>query len=153
MYCRHLSSVAALLMAVVIAGCSSGDPKLVPVTGKVTYKGEPVEGASVTFVHADGRTSPVGVTDAAGVFTLGSVTGQGAAVGDYQVAISKKAAREGAPANPKPEDMIKMLKGGKTLPEPKDVIPVKYADAKKSGLKATVTGDKAKDNFTFDLTD
>ncbi len=150
---RHCGVAVVLLMVMAVAGCSSGDAKLVPVTGKVTYKGQPVAGAGVTFVHADGKSSPVGVTDAGGVFTLGSSTGQGAVVGDYQVAIVKKATREGAPANPKPEDMIKMMKGGKTLAEPKDEIPVKYADAKKSGLTATVTGDKAKDNFTFDLAD
>jgi hypothetical protein len=152
-YRRQFGIAVALLVVVAVAGCMSGDAKLVPVTGKVTYKGQPVANANVTFVHAGGKTSPVGVTDASGVFTLGSPTGQGAIVGDYKVGIVKKAAREGAPANPKPEDMIKMMQGGKSVPEPKDEIPVKYADATTSGLTAKVTGDKEKDNFTFELTD
>lgn len=149
---RHWVVVVAVLVAAGVSGCLSGEAKLYPVTGKVTYKGAAVADAAVTFVHTGGLSSPVGVTDANGVFTLASPTGPGAILGEYKVSIVKKSAREGASANPTPEDMIKMMKG-KSIPEPADLLPVKYADATKSGLTATVTGDKAKDNFTFDLTD
>ncbi len=154
MYRRQFSVAVGLLVAFAVAGCGSGDAKLVPVTGKVTYKGQPVAKAGVTFVHSDGKMSPVGVTDENGVFTLGSPVGQGAMVGEYKVGIVKKAAREGMPADPKPEDMIKMMgAGGKRVAEPKDEIPAKYADTKTSGLTAKVTSDKKQNDFTFDLTD
>ena len=36
-------------MVMVVAGCGQGLPATVAVTGEVTYKGAPVEGANVVF--------------------------------------------------------------------------------------------------------
>src|SRR5205085_2151070 len=47
------SGAAALALAVAAAvGCGGDKPKLVPVTGKVTYKNEPVTAGTITF-HPD----------------------------------------------------------------------------------------------------
>ncbi len=82
------------------AGCGqkSSGPKTYPVTGTVTLRGQPVEGAMVTFRAAGGQ-SAVGTTDAAGRYLLtAGAAGRGAVAGQYQVAIVKFKAAEAAPA-------------------------------------------------------
>lgn len=149
---RQLGSAVAILVLVGVVGCNSGDASLFPAKGKITYKGQPVADASVTFTHSAGHMS-VGKSDANGEFTLMTFGKPGAPVGQYKVGIRKQAQRAGAPADPKPEDMIKMMQGQKGIPEPESLLPDKFGDPNSSNLTATVTEDKAKNDFTFDLTD
>ena len=156
MFCR-LAGMAALCVAVLgIAGCgegAGGGPKLHPVKGTVKYKGAPLANATVSFISDSGHVS-TGVTDAQGQYSLMSGGRTGAAAGSYKVTITKLAQREGAVANPKPEDMAKMMSmKTKTIEQPKSEIPEKYADPVKSGLTATVTTDTAKNVFDFELSD
>ncbi len=128
-------------------------PDTSPATGVVTYKGQPVEGATVTFVATAGGKGAMGTTDASGKFNLLTFPGpvNGAVHGSYAVKISKTTG--GAVAMTDAEAM-EMMSSGKRPPKPapeKDHLPTKYKDAKTSGLKAEV---KEGDNeFTFDLTD
>jgi hypothetical protein len=81
--------LAALLPALCCLSCSAG-ASLHPVRGKVLLKGEPVEGAVVTFhpKGADLRTVlPVGQTDAEGTFTLSTGQSPGAPAGEYVVTL------------------------------------------------------------------
>ena len=74
--------------------------------------------------------------------------------GDYKVGVCKVAGMKGAPARPKPEDMIKMMQmQGKERPKPKNELPGKYQSPETSGLNATVTTDATKNVFPFDLKD
>src|SRR5688572_7087832 len=78
--------------AVSIAGCSSGPdrPETFSVTGKVTYNDKPVDGATVTFVSDNSPHAAVGITDAAGQYTLMTfVKDDGAVPGNYRVKIVK----------------------------------------------------------------
>jgi hypothetical protein len=61
------ASALTLLACVLLAGCSGSN--VVPVSGTVTYKGQPVPNAYVHFVPENGRPS-MGETDANGKFTL-----------------------------------------------------------------------------------
>jgi hypothetical protein len=61
---KSLCLVTALLLA---AGC---DSRLVKVTGKLTYRGQPVPSTLVVFKPEDGGRSSKGVTNADGEFTL-----------------------------------------------------------------------------------
>lgn len=151
---QRIGTALALLALVGLAGCTGGgggSAKLVPVKGKVTYKGSPVAGATVTFIPSGTGQPATGQTDASGNYTLTSGTQPGAAAGQYKVTVTKYAAPTGA-AKLTPEDMAKMQKEGKA-PEAKSEIPGKYAAPPTSGLQATVTQDPAKNVFDFDLTD
>ena len=73
-----------------LVGCNSGSVSgTVPASGKVTYKGAPVEGAIVTFVpQGNGRTATA-TTRAGGVFSLTTVDSSGALPGKYRVTVDK----------------------------------------------------------------
>jgi hypothetical protein len=128
--------LASLLLA---AGCGSGRPKCIAVSGIVTYRGKPVETAIVTFFPKNTRPA-TGWTDAQGRFTLRTFsTGDGVVLGDHIVCVTKK---------------IVDAKTKKNDPYPKatSVLPDRYGTPVTSPLKATVTADGPND-FRFDLTD
>ncbi|MBA63776.1 MAG: hypothetical protein CMJ76_15585 [Planctomycetaceae bacterium] len=95
----HKKLVALLCVGVMItiAGCGASNPLTTPITGTVTYDGEPLEGATVTLTPeagSSGSRSASGTTDASGNFTLTTVftDGQnspGAVGGSYTVRVSK----------------------------------------------------------------
>ena len=97
-----LSAVLALL-TLCPAGCAKPPPRLVPVSGKVMYRGEPVRGMKVTFVPdlakgnrqgQDGR----GTTGDDGSFTLHTYPdGAGAMPGHYKVTVLYYTRSEGVP--------------------------------------------------------
>src|SRR5262245_26780612 len=86
----HWSLVSLLMGLTLLVGCNSGSVSgIVPVSGKVTYKGAPVEGAIVTFVpEGSGRTATA-TTRASGVFSLTTVDSPGAMPGKYKVTVDK----------------------------------------------------------------
>ena len=147
-------SACALLA---ILGCGDdGLGKRYPVSGTVTYKGQPVENGSISF-YASGAGSET--RGAAGVITGGKYTlstqseNDGAFPGDYLVAITARdadmseaqanAAKHGGSA--RQDDVAKAYATAKSL------IPKKYEVPEQSGLKAKV---EAKSNtIPFDLTD
>ena len=138
-------------------GCSGGkkgDPNGRVVTGKVTYRGNPVEGASVTFMST--MKSAFARTDAEGKFKLSSADGEKVAIGEYRVAIFKKetppVAETSSDPDVIPDDYVSPDPNAPPPPDPKDLLPVRYADAAKSGLTASVTAD-GKNDFEFPLTD
>jgi hypothetical protein len=91
----HIRKVVVLgVLFGFVAGCgdSSG---LYPVSGKVTYQGEPAVGATVTFVRngaADPlkEAAPQGLVGEDGTFTLAGPRGNGAVPGEYVVLVEWK---------------------------------------------------------------
>jgi hypothetical protein len=116
---------ALLLLCLLAAGCNRSSIKLYPVKGKVTYKDQPTEGASIVFQPVDGVTPerPIAYGDvkADGTFQLRTEPhGEGAAAGDYKVLI-----------------MWYGSASGEVL-DAKSKLPAKYADPENPLLKATV---------------
>lgn len=138
---RWTTALGWLVMALLIpvAGCSgSSRPDTAPVTGLVTYKGEPVAEAQVSFIPAQGRPAS-GATGADGRFELSTFeAGDGALLGDHTVTVMKM-----APAPGEEDDMYA---------EQLSLIPEKYANLQTSPLKATVTA-TGPNEFEFDLTE
>ena len=124
------------LASVLLAGCGGAakdKPKCAAVSGTVTYKGQPVEGATVSFWTDKAPRAATGQTDAKGIFKLTTFDpNDGAIVGSHTVTVTKAAA--GAPVNA--ADMAT----GKPAAEVKDALPAKYADAKTTPLKFEVKG-------------
>jgi hypothetical protein len=147
-------AVVVAVGAVGLAGCGGSTmPKIYPATGTVTWKGEPLADATVSFVPSVGAPSD-GRTDAQGKFTIMTNGMPGARAGACKVTVSKFAgAGASMPAASKPEDMIKMYENKKKGEVEKGAIPAKYGRPDTSGLAAEVTADGAKNVFTFDLKD
>jgi hypothetical protein len=119
--------------AAVVLGCDSGVQRVAPVSGTVTYNGQPVPGAHVSFVPGDGSSrAAAGLTDANGKFTLGTFsTSDGAIVGQHKVGVIAN-----GPSRPaRPGEGSGMP--GETVPGP-PLIPAKYFSPETSGLTQEV---------------
>jgi len=165
------TSLAVLALGCFVLGCGSG-PRVYKAGGTVTYKGQPVEGAQVTFAYDNGNFAN-GTTDAAGKFSLTYMGTPGGAVpGKCKVGVVKQ--KTVAPmvmtaptGPPKSEADFKAqqeqkVKGMRDMAEKQrelatsgtaDLLPKKYADGNTSGLAFEVTTDESKNNFTIDLKD
>ena len=143
-----------------IAGCGGGDagPKVVPVTGKVLYKGLPLTEAQVAFL-GDGKSRPaVAITDTQGRFVLTtSLTGDGAVPGNHTVTVSKTVDNPSAKkvtGKISMDDAAKLSAdyGKADQPATLSLIPERYSLASQSGLSFQVKEGQAND-FTIDLKD
>ncbi len=143
----------SLLSLTFFVGCGGGGgedqwtkdrPKVVPVSGTVTYKGEVVEGADVVFRSAGQKNPAYALTDAEGRFELTTFDqGDGAVPGSHQVRISKIVVEQ--PEIKDPEGIIPPTKE-------ENHLPAKYNDFEKSKLTATVQ-EEGENDFKFELTD
>ena len=103
------------------------NPATYKVRGTVTYQNKPVAGASVLFNKLDKSRGAVGKTDDQGIYQLTTYAlNDGALPGEYRVQIMKY---EELPMNATEAQMYNL----------KNQLPVKYSDAKKSGLSANVS--------------
>ncbi len=144
-----LQALLAISFAAFLIGCGPGNPPTATVTGKVTYKGEPVEGARITFAPDAAEASPAnGKTEADGSFSLSTFApGDGAMTGTYKVAIKKEQMDEsGAGAHSESGEVPQ------ASDEVKHLLPKKYSRIETTDLTAEVkdTGDN---NFVFELKD
>lgn len=144
---RSLQVVASLLVAASLIGCGDQDdgrPARVDATATIRYQGQPVEGATVTFVpEQEGGKAAFGTTDASGTATLGTFrAADGAMPGSYVVTVSKIEI----------EELSTKDRHGMLEVRDKHLVPEKYGDAETSGLTVTVS-ESGMNEFTFDLTD
>jgi hypothetical protein len=126
----HSSALAAILVGC-CWGCGSGSvvpPSLIPVKGKVTYKGQTVTKGIVRFEPDGGfGRMATGQLQSDGTFELTTLKpGDGVVAGEHRVTVS---------------EFDKSLA--------KDRALKKYGSASISGLKAEVSPEK--NEFTFDL--
>jgi hypothetical protein len=123
------------LLAACVLGCTQSDT--VPVTGVVTFNGQPADQAEVMFNPKTGRIA-TGVTDGNGRFTLSTAKpNDGALPGEYIVTLGEYYPADKPPKMPPP---------GQPLPSR---FPAKYGDPATSPLTATVERGK-KNDFQFD---
>lgn len=155
------AGLAALTAAAI--GCQSGtaeNPRTYPTTGTVTLNGEPVEGATVSYVpQGEGQTA-VGVTNAAGKYELTTFAkGDGALPGSYQVKVVKFEGAESEPVTGEAapgaiegdESYVPPDDGAAPAPVSTNQLPEKYADPVQSGLTATISeGENAPQDFSLE---
>jgi hypothetical protein len=126
------------LVAVLLClGCGQSNPLgTVPVGGKVTYNGQAVDAATVSFIpDGDGRPATA-KTGSDGTYNLNTLDWPGAVPGPYTVVVRKS---DVALASTQPVTMEEALKlNNRPPPPPKELLPAKYSDATKSPLKVEV---------------
>ena len=121
--------MTVFLAMVSLSGCgetsSTYTGALIPVKGKVTFKGQPLINGTVSFEPEDAGRETQGDIKPDGTYEMSTYkAGDGIVPGLYRVGISGKP------------------KGGKA-------IPAKYRSASSSKLEADVSSDK--NEFNFDL--
>jgi hypothetical protein len=153
--------LALAAVGAAVEGCAGPANKLgtVAAGGVVTYRGEPLGGATVTLAPQQGQRPAVGLSDATGRFQLTTLaTGDGAMPGGYKVTVTKTDEAE-VPKNVAEmsvEEMrayeALMMKGPMKLKEPEELLPAQYRDQETTPLSCEVkaTGDN---EFVFELTD
>lgn len=141
--------VLTLAMAVGNLGCGGGEPGVLPVSGRITYKGQSVVSGDVYFSpEGSSARGAQGKLDSSGNYVLGTFDARdGAYAGSYKVSIVARG----------PDKPIPARKAGKMMEEDMQgtgdpLIPKKYFNAETSGLKADVAAGKS-NKFHFDLTD
>jgi hypothetical protein len=132
-----------------------------PVSGVVTYKGKPLEGATVTFIPSTNPVPAYGLTDAEGKFQLTTYEqDDGAIIGEHFVTIDKTTgstppATPPSTGNNDPEDFDNYVPPSLGVTPPPVVtylVPERYSRPEASGLTAKVAAE-GPNSFTFNLTD
>lgn len=129
---RYRAASKLAILALVIAACSNQRPDVVPVSGVVLRKGQPVPRIVVSFFPEKGRTS-WGETDAAGKFVLHYTKDQdGARLGKHRVMVS--------PLDGGPQFELARAQGKAWQGHPElQAILEKYGDPKKTPLEVEIT--------------
>jgi hypothetical protein len=144
----RLPSVICCLL--LISGCSTEPerPATYVVTGQVTYKGRPLEGARVIFVSSSPGGMPAsGLTDSEGFYELTTFeSGDGALPGTYGVKVARYDNWDPeTPLDPaeeipyEQEQFLVFAEDEKPHPVAKNTLPKKYDSEATSGLAHTVT--------------
>ena len=157
---KFTSLVFAIAVAFCVAGCGSKNnppflKDLVPATGRVTLKGQPLPGATVMFIPAASAAAgrdAMGITDASGAYVLSTLVpgvrpdkSRGALPGDYTVVISRIAMPDGGRM---PEGITE--EGEALAKGAKQFVPAPYTNPATSTLKAKAAGPKAENNFELE---
>lgn len=142
------SVLTSLLLTAVICGCGRtlAPPEPVyPVTGVVTYKGQPVVGADLTFFNAEKKRSAFGRTNDKGEYKLTTFSANDGAVEGRSIMVVTKYVPPQVTA-PEPDIESEAYQppgyGVQTpvkSPALKSEVPARYADQATSGLIAVVT--------------
>lgn len=144
MYRMLLISLSMLLVA---TGCSDGGPPVAPVSGVVTYEGDPVPHAKVMFFPQNVPGGNIGFarTDEDGKFSevLTGGTRKGAVVGTHFVTVN-----QGWP----PDEEIPMDAMGMEKEPPRGPWAQKYRDSTDPALKVEVM-EGTENHFEFELSE
>jgi hypothetical protein len=142
-------SVLAAIMLFVACG-PSADIKTVPATGMVTYKGKPVEGATISFIPDGPQRAATAISGPNGKYELTTLDQTGAMPGNYTVLVRKLDIPAASTAPVSMEEALKL--NTRPPPAPKDLVPSKYSDPARTPLRFEVKAREA-NVFNIELTD
>lgn len=125
------------LMLAFLSGCGPSGPTVYEVSGKVTYQGKPVPGATVTFQPEQGRPS-IGVTDDEGKYFLRYTKDvNGALPGSHKVFITF----DGRPSTPEAEKAFVLGELTQIHPEQAEIAE-KFGPRTQEPIRKEVTQDQ-----------
>lgn len=140
------AGVACLIALLAASGCGSDTSKAAAISGKVTYKNEPVPGTLNLQIAVEGTTEPA--VYHASIGADGQYITSGIPNGAYQVSITPASAAAAPMAPPgAPKDTTPPMPGTNG-PPPKHVdIPLKYLKPATSKLTLEIKGGAVKKDF------
>lgn len=138
-------TLIALLCPVVLIGCGTGEvkPPTFSVSGKVTYKNQPVADATVVLTaQTPGGQGAVGNTDSEGNYEVGTFgKSDGAVAGKYLVKVFKYEMTAEPPSDGdvmSREEEEEAYSGVDEVEESGNLLPKKYENASTSGFSVEV---------------
>lgn len=133
-----------VLSLLTMIGCAKSGPQVVPVSGKVTYKGNPYPNIFLNFEPENGRPSWAQVDDSGNYTAKYDGTQDGAITGKHKVWISYRA------KDPR-EEMIEkgFAKGKSSRPQNMGEILAKFGNRETTPLVIEIT--KAESNLEIKL--
>lgn len=137
-----LGVLSSLLVCLAVTGCGESDG--VPrgqLSGKITYKGNPLPAGSSIALYNPSGGGATAVIDASGSYSLK----HGAPVGTYTVIINPPAKVVS------PEEAMKASEQGKSIENSVSEIPAKYRDPSTSPEKVEIKA--GKNEFSLDMKD
>jgi hypothetical protein len=142
---KIIPTILILFVSVfLISGCQNKGEKVIPVTGTITQKGQPLADVRVEFSKIDTGAMSFAETDTQGHFTLIHAHGKsGAEAGKYRVSVFQKGKPIPLPAGTKPEDVPEERRN-QTSPD----IPITNSD--KSPIEVEIT-ESGKNNIVIDI--
>lgn len=155
-FCLKRFFLAGLLFSLVfMVGCPKKDPRqkdLVPAAGKIFYKGEPVEGASIVFLNENKeKQGGSALSGPGGAFVLSTYgPADGTLPGKYRVTVSKSEYVSAV----SDDEMLRLEREGKDVPggTTKHYVPEKYGDRTKTPLEIEIPPQGNKE-IKLELTD
>jgi hypothetical protein len=130
---RTLSACVLMVVSTAFADDKKPEPKGEPVSGKITYKDQPLSGVVITFVSKDGKVAIAAPTGDDGTYAAK------VPAGEYRITVTAAPAKKADPKDP-----------------PKKVVPVpvKYGDPKTTPLTCEVkAGEKTGQTIDIVLRD
>jgi len=140
-----LFSLVAMTCLLMGSGCSANTPHVVPVTGKVSYNGKPLNNGTIMLIPDGEGFGATGIIQPDGTFTLTSFKkGDGAAPGNYKVTVEvfPDEAETGVAVG---------LPGAEFGEGQKPPVPVKYSSSATTPLRAIVNDGETE--LDLELTD
>lgn len=157
---RHLDAAPLLVLSalalLISIGCGQSGPGLLPVSGRVTVDGEPVESGTVTFYPGSGRPATSELSSGGRYQLTTYNSGDGAVSGHYVVTIYAQDVQGSAPKLQNWSDELSyydtprdsseaLLQAAKTV----WLVPEMYSDRSTSDLTADVNA--AQTDYDFNL--
>ncbi len=133
----RLTLFVAASISFFAAGC--GKPAMVPVQGKITYRGYPVPSGLIVFAPEQRGPLAVGRIREDGVFALYTGDNPGAYPGTYRITVSSLAPGASAESNGRFEF-------------PRSALPDRYRDPVQANLGCVITASRS-NSLDIDLTD
>lgn len=135
-----MDALPAALAALAFLGCGSGgELELAPVTGTVTYQGDPLGHGEVVFTPEQGTAGPqsVGKIDSGGSYRMRTASGDGAPLGKHLVTVHCR-----RPLTPEEQ---------RNLVIPESLIPEEYSRQDESPLRFKVQ--EGRNEYPIELED
>lgn len=135
---RCFTCAAALTLPILLGGC--GKPAMVPVQGKVTFRGYPVNNGVVVLAPEHKGPLAVGLIRNDGTFVLSTGDHPGVYPGDYKITVSSLQAGSS------------MSESSTRLEAPQTALPQKYREYEQSRVACTIAANRP-NSLPIDLSD
>lgn len=142
---KPIAFACVAVIATMLSGCGPSGPTYWPISGKVTFQGQPVAVGQIRFCNPSAGIDVIESLNIDGQYTIITGDRKGLPEGQYQVAVMPKLDFSKVKSDKNGRPILSSMPSSSERNPPN--IPLKYHDPAASGLTVTV---KPESN-TFDV--